>query len=258
MRVPVVAANWKMNLGTGHEAVEFVRSIRRGLQAVEGVEIVLCPPYTALSAVAEVLGGSHIALGAQDMHWEEKGAHTGDISPAMLAGWCRHVIVGHSERRATRSEAESDVAINRKAKAALAHDLVPIVCVGENVEQNDAGQTETVVGGQVSAAFAGMDAAQVSRCVVAYEPIWAIGTGKAASPAEANRTINLAVRGPLAQAFDEPTAQRVRVLYGGSVNAANIGSFVEMPDIDGALVGGASLTPDFVKLVEAVAKARGK
>jgi triosephosphate isomerase len=256
MRVPVVAANWKMNLGTKSEAVTFVRSIRHGLQAIEGVEIVLCPPFTALTSVAEVLGGSRLGLGAQDMHWEDKGAHTGDISPAMLVGVCRYVILGHSERRATRSESDMDAAINRKVKAALAHGLIPILCVGENLEQNEAGQTETVVGGQVSAAFAGIDSLQASGCIVAYEPIWAIGTGKAASPADANRTINLAVRGPLGRAFDEATAQRIRVLYGGSVNAANIASFAEMPDVDGALVGGASLTPDFVKLVEAVAALR--
>jgi triosephosphate isomerase len=257
MRVPVVAANWKMNLGTSHEAVEFVRSIRRGLQAAEGVEIVLCPPFTVLAAVAEVLGGSRVALGAQDMHWEEKGAHTGDISPSMLAGSCRHVILGHSERRATASESETDAAVNRKARAALAHGITPILCVGENLEQNEAGQTQAVVGAQVTAAFAGLDAAQAALCIIAYEPIWAIGTGKAASPADANRTVNLAVRGPLARTYGEATAQQVRILYGGSVNAANIASFVMMPDVDGALVGGASLTPDFVKLVEAVAAARG-
>jgi len=256
MRVPVIAANWKMNLGTKSEAVTFVRSIRHGLQAIVGVEIVLSPPFTALTSVAEVLGGSRLGLGAQDMHWEDKGAHTADISPAMLAGLCRYVILGHSERRATRSESETDAAIHRKVKAALAHDLTPIICVGENLQQNEAGQTEAIVGGQVSAAFAGIDSSQASGCIIAYEPIWAIGTGKAASPADANRTINLAVRGPLARAFDESTAQRTRVLYGGSVNAANIGSFIEMPDIDGALVGGASLTPDFVKLVEAVAAKR--
>ena len=258
MRTPFVAANWKMNLGTSLEAVEFVRSIRRGLQALEGVEIVLCPPFTALMSVAEVLGGSRIALGAQDMHWEEKGAHTGDISPAMLAGSCRYVILGHSERRASLSESETDAAVNRKAMAALAHGIIPILCVGENLAQNEAGETQAVVGAQVTAAFAGMDAAQAVRCIIAYEPIWAIGTGKAASPADANRTVNLAVRGPLARAFGEATAQQVRMLYGGSVNAANIGSFVGMPDLDGALVGGASLTPGFVKMVEEVARVRGR
>jgi triosephosphate isomerase len=191
------------------------------------------------------------------MHWEEKGAHTGEISPAMLAGACRHVILGHSERRATASESETDAAVNRKARAALAHGITPILCVGENLEQNEAGQTQAVVGAQVTAAFAGLDAAQAALCIIAYEPIWAIGTGKAASPADANRTVNLAVRGPLARTYGEATAQQVRILYGGSVNAANIASFVMMPDVDGALVGGASLTPDFVKLVEAVAAARG-
>jgi triosephosphate isomerase len=257
MRTPLVAANWKMNLGTVPEAIAFIRSIRRGLQAIEGVEIVLCPPFTVLTSVAEVLVGSRLAVGAQDMHWEDKGAHTGEISPAMLAGLCRYVILGHSERRATTSKSETDAAVNRKVRAALAHGLAPIVCVGEDLAQNEAGQTESVVGSQVTAAFAGLEGPQVAGCTVAYEPIWAIGTGKAASPADANRTVNLAVRGPLARVYGEATAQQVRILYGGSVNAANIASFVVMPDLDGALVGGASLTLDFVKLVEAVAEARG-
>jgi len=257
MRTPLVAANWKMNLGTASEALDFLRSVRRGLQAVEGVEIVLCPPYTVLAAVADHLHATRLAVGAQNMHWEDKGAFTGEISAGMLPSFCRYVILGHSERRATRSEAESDAAINRKVRAALAHGLAPIVCVGEDLTQHEAGQTETVVGSQVTAAFAGLEGPKVAGCTVAYEPIWAIGTGKAASPADANRTVNLAVRGPLARTYGEATAQQVRILYGGSVNAANIASFVMMPDLDGALVGGASLTPDFVKLVEAVAAARG-
>jgi len=256
MRTPLVAANWKMNLGTASEALDFVRSVRRGLQAVESVEVVLCPPHTVLAAVAELLHATRLAVGAQNMHWEDKGAFTGELSAAMLSPFCRYVILGHSERRATRSETESDAAINRKVRAALAHGLSPIVCAGENLAENEAGQTQTVVGSQVTAAFAGLEGSQVAGCTVAYEPIWAIGTGKAASPADANRTVNLAVRGPLARAFGEATAQQVRILYGGSVNAANIASFVMMPDLDGALVGGASLTPDFVKLVEAVAAAR--
>lgn len=257
MRTPLVAANWKMNLGTTSEALDFIRSIRRGLQAVESVEIVLCPPLTVLAAVAELLRASRLGVGAQNMHWEDKGAFTGEISAGMLSHVCRYVILGHSERRATCSETESDVAVNRKVKAALAHGLTPIVCVGENLAENEAGQTEAVVGSQVAAAFSGLDSSLVAGCTVAYEPIWAIGTGKAASPADANRTVNLAIRGPLARAFGEATAQRVRILYGGSVNAANIASFVEMPDLDGALVGGASLTPDFVKMVEEVARVRG-
>jgi triosephosphate isomerase len=257
MRTPLVAANWKMNLGTAPEALEFIRTIRRGLQAVENVEIVLCPPSTVLAAVADLLHATRLGVGAQNMHWEDKGAFTGEVSAAMLASFCRYVILGHSERRATRSETESDAAVNRKVKAALAHGLAPIVCVGEDLAQNEAGETESVVGSQVTGAFAGLEGPQVAGCTVAYEPIWAIGTGKAASPAEANRTVNLAVRGPLARAYGEATAQQVRILYGGSVNAANIASFVMMPDLDGALVGGASLTLDFVKLVEAVAAARG-
>jgi triosephosphate isomerase (TIM) len=256
MRAPLVAANWKMNLGKPAEALDFVRSIRRGLQEVEGVEVVLCPPHTALAAVAEILGPSRLSLGAQNMHWEEKGAHTGEISPSMLAGMCQFVILGHSERRATRSETESDGAVNRKAKAALTHGLTPIICVGEDLQQNEAGQTQAVIGAQVSAAFQEISPAQAATCVIAYEPIWAIGTGKAASPADANRIISLSIRGVLATAYDESTAQKVRILYGGSATAANIASFAEMPEIDGALVGGASLKPEFVKMVEEVARVR--
>jgi triosephosphate isomerase len=247
-----------MNLGRPAEALDFVRSVRHGLQEAEGVEVVLCPPHTALAAVGEVLGRSRVALGAQNMHWEEKGAYTGEISPSMLSGLCRFVIIGHSERRATHSDTESDAAVNRKVTAALVHGLTPIVCVGEDLAQNEAGQTQSVVGAQVTAAFQGVSADQVAACVIAYEPIWAIGTGKAASPADANRTINLAIRGVLAGSYGEPVAQRVRILYGGSANAANIASFAEMPDIDGALVGGASLKPEFVKMVEEVARVRGK
>jgi triosephosphate isomerase (TIM) len=258
MRVPLVAANWKMNLGKPAEAVDFVRSIRHGLQEVEGVEVVVCPPFTALTAVGEVLARSRAALGAQNMHWEEKGAFTGEVSPAMLATLCRFVILGHSERRAMHSEADSDAAINRKMKAALSHGLTPIVCVGEDLGQNEAGQTQSVVGAQVSAAFQGVAADQAAGCVIAYEPIWAIGTGKASSPADANRIISLSIRGVLAAAYDEPTARRVRILYGGSATAANIASYAEMPEIDGALVGGASLKPDFVKMVEEVARVRGR
>ena len=257
MRKPLVAANWKMNLGKVPEALDFVRSIRRGLQEVEGVDVVLCPPCTALAAVAEILGPSRLSVGAQNMHWEAKGAFTGEISGAMLAGLCKYVILGHSERRATRGESETDAAINRKVKAALSHGLTPIVCVGEDLGQNEAGQTQSVIGAQVSAAFQDVSPAQAATCVIAYEPIWAIGTGKAATPADANRIINLAIRGVLTGAYGESTAQKVRILYGGSANAANIASFAEMPEIDGALVGGASLTPGFVKMVEEVARVRG-
>ena len=258
MRYPIVAGNWKMHLGRVDEALAFVRRIRYRLNEIEGVERVLCPPFTALAAVAEVLRPTRIHLGAQTMHWEDRGAYTGEISPAMLAGLCQYVILGHSERRTGRvafpdgeegASVESDAAVNRKVHAALIHNLTPIVCVGENLAQNEAGQTHEFVGGQVRAALAGLTAQQAEQCVIAYEPLWAIGTGKAATPADANRVIGLTIRGTIAGMFGEVTAQAVRVQYGGSVNVENIAAFMAMPEVDGALVGGASLKPDFVELV---------
>jgi len=258
LRRPIIAGNWKMHLGRVDEALAFVRRIRYPLSQIEGVERVLCPPFTVLPAVAEILRPTPIRLGAQTMHWEDHGAYTGEISPAMLAGLCRYVILGHSERRTGRvafpdgdagGGAESDAAVNRKVHTALAHGLTPIICVGENLAQNEAGQTGEFVGGQVRAALAGLTAPQARRCVIAYEPLWAIGTGKAATPADANRVIGLTIRGAIAGAFGEATAQAVRVQYGGSVNVGNIAAFMAMPDVDGALVGGASLRADFVELV---------
>jgi triosephosphate isomerase len=262
MRYPFIAGNWKMNLGQVDEALAFVRHIRYRLNAIEGVERVLCPPFTVLAAVAKVLRPTRIGLGAQTMHWQDEGAYTGEISPAMLAGVCQYVILGHSERRTGRvavleSEAEvsveSDATVNRKVHAALAHELVPIICVGENLVQNEADQTHEFVGRQVRAALAGLTATQVKRCVMAYEPLWAIGTGKAATPADANRVIGLTIRGAIAEVFGEAAAQAVRVQYGGSVNVGNIAAFMAMPEVDGALVGGASLKPDFVELVRRAA-----
>jgi triosephosphate isomerase len=171
----------------------------------------------------------------------------------MLAELCQYVILGHSERRAANNE--SDVDVNRKVHAALAHGLIPILCVGENLAQNEAGQTHEFVGGQVGAALAGLTAEQAERCVIAYEPLWAIGTGKAATSAGANRVIGLTIRGAIAETFGEATAQAVRVQYGGSVNVDNIAAFMAMPEVDGALVGGASLKPDFVELVRRVVMA---
>ena len=251
MRHPIIAGNWKMHLGRVDEARAFVRRIRYGLNQIEGVERVLCPPFTVLASVAEVLRPTRIRLGAQTMHWEDQGAHTGEISPAMLAGLCQYVILGHSERRAANDE--RDDSVNRKVRAALAHDLTPIVCVGENLVQNEAGQTHEFVGGQVRTALAGLSAEQAGRCVIAYEPLWAIGAGKAATPADANRVIGLTIRGAIAETFGEATAQSVRVQYGGSVNVENIAAFMRMPEVDGALVGGASLKPDFVELVRRAA-----
>ena len=249
MRQPIIAGNWKMHLGRVDEALAFVRRIRHPLNEIEGIERVLCPPFSVLAAVAEVLLPTNISLGAQTMHWEERGAHTGEISPSMLEGLCKYVILGHSERRATESMAESDTAINRKVHSAMSHGLNPIICVGENLQQNEAGETHAFVGKQVRAALEGLTAEQAKKCVIAYEPIWAIGTGKAATPADVNRTIGLTVRGAIVELLGEEVAQAVRVQYGGSVNVENIATFMAMPEVDGALVGGASLKPDFVELV---------
>ncbi len=253
-RRALIAANWKMHLGRVEEALSFVRRIRAPLGRIEGLDVVLCPPFPVLAALAEVLRPSRIGLGAQNMHWEDTGAYTGDVSPAMLVGTCDHVILGHSERRAAGGPSEDDDAVRRKLAAALSHGLTPIVCVGESAAQREAGQTSTIVGGQVGRAFGGLDPDRVRDGVIAYEPIWAIGSGESATPAEANRTVALAVRGTLAQRFGSETAESVRVLYGGSVNADNIAAFMSMPEIDGALVGGASLEPGFVDLVRRAAE----
>ena len=265
MRTPIIAGNWKMNLGRVDEALAFVRHIRYPLNQIESVERVLCPPFTVLAAVAEILRPTRIGLGAQTMHWADQGAYTGEVSPAMLAGLCQYVILGHSERRTGRVASpdqgaavsvESDAAVNRKVHAALAHGLSPIICVGENLAQNEAGQTHEFVGRQVQAALSGLTAEQAERCVIAYEPLWAIGTGKAATPADANRIIGLIIRGAVAEMFGEKAAQAVRAQYGGSVNVENIAAFLAMPEVDGALVGGASLKPDFVELVRRAALVR--
>lgn len=249
MRQPIIAGNWKMHLGRVDEALAFVRRIRHPLNEIEGIERVLCPPFTVLAAVAEVLLPTSISLGAQTMHWEERGAHTGEISPSMLEGLCKYVILGHSERRATESTAESDPAINRKVHSALSYGINPIICVGENLQQNEADETHAFVGKQVRAALEGLTDEQAKKCVIAYEPIWAIGTGKAATPADVNRTIGLTLRGAISELLGEEVAQAMRIQYGGSVNVENIANFMAMPEVDGALVGGASLKPDFVELV---------
>jgi triosephosphate isomerase len=237
------------------EATDFVRSIRRGLNDIKGVDKVLCPPYTALATLKDLLSATEIGLGAQNMHWQEKGAYTGEISPRMVQELCQYVILGHSERRAYFGE--TDEKVNHKIKAALAHGLAPIVCVGETEEEYDAGRTEQVVGGQVRDCLAGLSAHQVSGLVLAYEPVWAIGTGKAATSAGAGGVIGLTIRGTIARLYDESTAQAVRVQYGGSVKPDNVAEFMAHPDIDGALVGGASLKPDFVELVRIAAETRG-
>jgi triosephosphate isomerase len=239
------------------EAVALVRELRAALDGLEGCDVAVCPPFTALAAVREALAGSTIGLGAQNVYWEKQGAFTGEVSPPMLKGLCEYVIIGHSERRTIFGE--SDEMVNKKLLAALAHGLKPILCVGENLQQNQAGETEAFVGGQVRADFAGISAGQARLVTVAYEPIWAIGTGLAATGDDANRIIGKAVRDVLASLYGDDTAQAIRIQYGGSVKPDNIAEFMAQPEIDGALVGGASLKAvDFTAIVKESLKAKCK
>ena len=249
MRTPIIAGNWKMNT-TVTEATELVKAMKEKLHQIAWVEKVLCPPFISLITVKELIKGTSIKLGAQNMYFERSGAYTGEVSPAMLAGLCEFVILGHSERRGYFGE--TDQLVNKKVKAALGVGLIPIVCVGESLEQNNAGETVGVITRQVKAAFDGI--ALPKGTVIAYEPIWAIGTGKSASGEQANAVIKL-IRGTVAQIYGDSTAQAMRIQYGGSVNNANIAEFIKQPEIDGALVGGASLkAAEFLGIVEQTAK----
>ena len=244
MRAPMIAGNWKMNT-TLAEAAALVREMKEGLERIAGVEKVLCPPFLSLSLVNELLQGSSIKVGAQNMYFEEQGAYTGEISPLMLCGICQYVILGHSERR--QYFGESDEVVNRKVKAALAAGLTPILCVGERLEDKEAERTEEVVTRQVTGALQGIES--LNGMVIAYEPIWAIGTGRAATGKGANATISI-IRETVSQLYSEEIAQGIRILYGGSVAAANIAEFIGQHEIDGALVGGASLkAKEFLTIV---------
>jgi len=243
MRMPLVAGNWKMNT-TLNEAIALVKKMRPGLDQIEGVEKVICPPFISLAPIKELLKGSSIKLGAQNMYFEEKGAYTGEISPLMLAELCQFVIVGHSERR--HYFKETGEIIEKKVKAALKFGLKPILCIGETLEENEAGKTEEVLAKQLSSA--GINYA--GGLVLAYEPVWAIGTGRAASSRQANETIAF-IRQFVSKQSGKETAQGVRILYGGSVTADNIAEFINQPEIDGALVGGASIKADeFISIVK--------
>lgn len=249
MRKPLVAGNWKMNK-TAAEARELVAAMLNPLREIAGVENVLCPPSTSLPVIAPMLTGSDIGLGAQNMHWEEKGAFTGELAPNMVKEFCAYIIIGHSERRAYFGE--TDEHVNRKLRAAMKAGLVPIVCVGETLDEYESGRTGEVVSRQIKLGFAGVESASASGIVVAYEPVWAIGTGKASSGENANGVVRQVIRRALSEAFDENVAQSIRVLYGGSVTASNASEFFSQPEIDGALVGGASLKPDeFVAIAKA-------
>lgn len=241
MRKPFIAGNWKLNK-TVAEATALAERLRASLAAVGSIELGVAPAATALYAVSEVLKGSNIHVSAQNMHWETSGAITGEISPLMVKELATHIIIGHSERR--KYFGETDETVNRKIKAAFAHGLTPIVCLGENLEQNRAGETVAFVSQQIHGAFAGIPAEEARKLTLAYEPIWAIGTGLTATPEDANRIIHAAIRETLVELYDEETAEAIRVQYGGSVKPQNIADFIVMPEIDGALVGGASLKAD--------------
>ena len=250
MRRPFVAGNWKMNK-TVEQATLLVADMLPGLEAVRTVDRVICPPFTSLSMVSGMLAGTEVGLGAQNLHWEESGAFTGEVSPAMVKEFCKFVILGHSERRALFGE--TDESVNLKIKAALAVGLIPIVCVGETLDENESGKTEAVVSRQVKMGFAGISKDAASDIVVAYEPVWAIGTGKAASAWQANDIIGGVVRRNLADTFGADVADKIRILYGGSVKGSNAAEFFAQSDVDGGLIGGASLKAEsFVEIIKAV------
>ncbi|OQA24333.1 MAG: Bifunctional PGK [Verrucomicrobia bacterium ADurb.Bin345] len=238
MRKPIVAGNWKLNK-TVAEAVNLIEAIKEKAADIQGVDIVVCPPFTALQAAKAALAGSSVDLGAQNMHWEKSGAFTGEVSAEMLREvGCHYVILGHSERR--QYFKETDEQVNRKAKAALAGGLRPIVCVGELLEERESGRTEAVVSAQVRGSLAGLSASDLLKTVVAYEPVWAIGTGRTATPAQAQE-VHALIRSLLKELADEHVAQSVRIQYGGSVKPSNAKELFGQKDIDGGLIGGASL-----------------
>ncbi len=255
MRTPIIAGNWKM-FKTVEESVEFVKALVPALEPYSNVERVVCPNFVALYSVSQALQGTPIKVGAQSVHWEESGAYTSQISPLMLQGIAEYVIIGHSENRANLGETDADV--NRKAKAALAHGLKPIIAVGESLEQNESGETQRFVGGQVRAALEGIAAVDMEKIVLAYEPIWAIGTGRSASGMIAQEIVGGTIRQMLNELYGEAVAQTVRIQYGGSVKPGNMAEYMGQPDIDGALVGGAALkVDDFSKLIEIAAQEKG-
>ena len=252
-RTPFIAGNWKMYT-TADECVALCRAVRERVDAIEGVDKAVCPPFPFLEQAKAALAGSSVRLGAQNVHWEEQGAYTGEVSPIMLQGLVDYAIIGHSERR--QYFCETDETVNRRLKAALAHGLTPIFCVGETREEREAGRTEEVLSRQVRLGLDGV--AWTGACVIAYEPVWAIGTGLAASGAEANETIG-SIRGLVAEAFGAAVAEATRIQYGGSVKPENAAEFLSQPEIDGVLVGGASLDAEaFTAIVRQAAEAKAR
>ena len=253
MRVPMIAGNWKMNT-TVSEAVKLVGEMRPLLDPINNVEKVVCPPFVSLTAVKDALKGSSVKMGAQNMYFEEKGAYTGEVSPLMLAVLCEYVILGHSERR--QYFGETNEIINKKVRAALKAGVKPIICVGESLAQYEAGKTEAVVTDHVTGSLKDIPAS--ANLAIAYEPVWAIGTGKAATSEQANNIIGI-VRKIVAKLYGDSFARSLRILYGGSVTADNIAELMGQPEIDGGLVGGASLKVDaFTSIVKQTAKVKNQ
>jgi len=248
----MIAGNWKMNT-TVSEAVSLVNEMRQALDEITGVEKVVCPPFISLAAIRDLIKGTSIKLGAQNLYFEEKGAYTGEVSPLMLAELCEFVIIGHSERRQYFSE--TGKVVNKKVRAALKAGLKPILCVGEKLEENELGRTIELVTEQLRSSLAGID--YPGSFIIAYEPVWAIGTGKAATGKQANETIGL-IRRNISELYGKEAGEDIRILYGGSVTAANAAEFMHQSEIDGALVGGASLKADeFLSIVRQTAEIKG-
>lgn len=245
-----MAGNWKMN-NTAAEAAALAKDITRRLTNLKGADVIICPPFTALATVGGMISGTNIGLGAQNMHWEKSGAFTGEVSAAMLRDlYCHYVILGHSERRALFGE--TDEIVNRKVKAALAANLHPIVCIGETLEQRKTGKTEDIIKRQLQTSLKDLDAANFNNLIIAYEPVWAIGTGLTATPQQA-QDVHQFIRRLVQDQTDEKTALSIRILYGGSVKPNNAAELFSQPDIDGGLIGGASLDAEsFVAIVNAV------
>jgi triosephosphate isomerase len=250
MRRPIVIGNWKMNT-TVKEAIFLVEQLKPNLKDIKNVDIVLCPPFISLTSLYPILAGSNIKLGAQNIHWEEEGAYTGEISPKMISDFCEYVILGHSERREHFSETDEDVA--RKIKTALENKIIPIICVGETKEQRDKGLAEATVEKQLEKDLSLItNHSLLNTLIVVYEPVWAIGTGQICKPEDATEII-LSIRETISDKFTKDIAQNVRILYGGSVDSDNVGNFTKEEEIDGFLVGGASLkAEEFVRIVKKI------
>jgi len=252
LRIPIIGGNWKMNK-TVKEAVDMVEDLKQRVGNIQDVEIVIFPPFTALKSVGEVVKGTNIGLGAQNMYWEEEGAYTGEISPLMILDiGCRYVILGHSERRQYFKETNEE--INKKLKVALSSGITPVVCVGEKIEERRRGKAKKVVEEQIKDCFKEITLEEARRIVIAYEPVWAIGTGETATPEQAEE-MHLFIRNLLKDLFGEEISQSLRIQYGGSVKPANIEELMKEKDIDGALVGGASLKADsFAEIIKKTAE----